>query len=153
MPRRATTRFRTVLVPYDFSPGAAAALRVAGALAERERGEVRVLHVMPPAYPPHGGPLRPPAAAVHAAGRALHADATRALRRRDVGIRTRVAIGQPVAAIVAAAKAADCIVMGTRGRTGLAHLVLGSVAERVVRTSPVPVLTVPQPPRGERSTL
>ena len=39
----------------------------------------------------------------------------------------------------------DLVIMGTHGRTGLAHLLVGSVAERVVRTSKVPVLTVPQP--------
>jgi nucleotide-binding universal stress UspA family protein len=152
MPGKTRTRFRMILVPYDFSPDAAAALRVAGAMAEAERGEVRVLHVMTPAYPPHGGPLRPPAHAVDATARILHSVATRALRRRNVRVWTRVAVGQPVAAIVAAARTVDCVVMGTRGRSGFARLVLGSVAERVVRTSPVPVLTVPQPRRRRRRT-
>jgi nucleotide-binding universal stress UspA family protein len=53
--------------------------------------------------------------------------------------------GHPVTEIVAMAEElhVDLIVMGTRGRTGLAHLVLGSVAERVTRTAPCPVMTVP----------
>jgi nucleotide-binding universal stress UspA family protein len=48
--------------------------------------------------------------------------------------------------IVAAAAEADLVVIGTHGRTGLKHVLLGSVAERVVRLSPVPVLTVRNPP-------
>ena len=57
---------------------------------------------------------------------------------------TEVFVGRPVAAIVEAAKMrkADLIVMGTHGRGALAHLVLGSVAERVLRTAQCPVLTV-----------
>jgi nucleotide-binding universal stress UspA family protein len=50
--------------------------------------------------------------------------------------------GEAVSTIVAAARKADVVVMATVGRTGLAHLLLGSVAERVVRQCPVPVLTV-----------
>ena len=56
-------------------------------------------------------------------------------------------VGHPVASIVAAAGAADSIVMGKRGRSRLAHLLLGSVADGVVRIAPVPVLTVPMPRR------
>jgi len=52
---------------------------------------------------------------------------------------------------VQAARAADSIVMATLGRTGLAHLVIGSVAEKVVRHSPVPVLTLR--PSAIRSAL
>ncbi len=46
----------------------------------------------------------------------------------------------------------DLIVMGTHGRTGVAHLLLGSVAERLVRTAPCPVLTVRHPEERKRRT-
>ena len=57
---------------------------------------------------------------------------------------TEVLVGWPVGAIVqdATLRDADLIVMGTHGRSGLAHALLGSVAERVLRTAPCPVLTV-----------
>jgi nucleotide-binding universal stress UspA family protein len=60
--------------------------------------------------------------------------------------RAHALLGMPAPAIVAyaAATGASLIVMGTHGRTGLAHLLMGSVAEHVVRTSPCPVLTVRQ---------
>jgi nucleotide-binding universal stress UspA family protein len=55
-----------------------------------------------------------------------------------------VAVGTPYHKIVemAAAEKVDLIVMATHGRTGLSHMVMGSVAERVVRTAPCPVLTM-----------
>jgi nucleotide-binding universal stress UspA family protein len=55
--------------------------------------------------------------------------------------------GAPYATILSQAKEGrfDLIAMGTHGRTGVAHLLLGSVAERVVRTAPCPVLTVRHP--------
>jgi nucleotide-binding universal stress UspA family protein len=60
-----------------------------------------------------------------------------------------VQLGDPTTRIVAAAKNADLIVMATEGRTGLSHLLIGSVAEKVVRHSPVPVLTV-RPPAARK---
>ena len=57
-------------------------------------------------------------------------------------VKTWVMVGPPAACILEAARKADTIVMGTLGRTGLPHLLLGSVAERVVRHAAVPVLTV-----------
>jgi nucleotide-binding universal stress UspA family protein len=59
-------------------------------------------------------------------------------------IATAKAIGEPAAEIVAAANEGkfDVVVVGTHGRTGLAHALLGSVAERVVRRAPMPVVTV-----------
>jgi len=59
-------------------------------------------------------------------------------------VTSQLSAGQPAAAIVKAAadRAVDLIVLGTHGRQGVAHLVLGSVAEHVVRTAPCPVLTV-----------
>ena len=79
----------------------------------------------------------------------LRADAERELRARaskitGVGVTTEVRDGVPARAIVETAAARNCqlIVMGTHGRGGFSHLVLGSVAERVVRTASCPVLTV-----------
>ena len=64
--------------------------------------------------------------------------------RQQFNVRTIVKVGDPVFQIVEYARleSIDLIVMGTHGRSGVAHLFLGSVAERVVRTAPCPVLTV-----------
>ena len=69
------------------------------------------------------------------------------LARDGVAPRKIILFGRPQDEIVKCAEdqKADLIIMGTHGRTGLAHFLVGSVAERVVRTSKVPVLTVPQP--------
>jgi nucleotide-binding universal stress UspA family protein len=66
------------------------------------------------------------------------------VRGRHPGAQTSLREGLPVDEILRAAKeaSADLIVLGTHGRTGLPHVVLGSVAERVVRAAPCPVLTV-----------
>jgi nucleotide-binding universal stress UspA family protein len=63
---------------------------------------------------------------------------------KGVGVETTVITGRPPQSIVdyAATEGFDLIVMGTHGRTGLSHAFLGSVAERVVRKAPCPVLTV-----------
>ena len=62
--------------------------------------------------------------------------------------KVEVRVGSPVAEIVAAAHdlKADLLCVGTHGRTGLAHLILGSQAERIIREAPCPVLTVKPPP-------
>ena len=62
------------------------------------------------------------------------------------GVEYRVQDGDPAIEILGVAREARCdlIVMGTHGRSGLAHLVMGSVAERVVREGPCPVLTIKQ---------
>jgi nucleotide-binding universal stress UspA family protein len=64
--------------------------------------------------------------------------------RRGIVVTTRVATGIPSEEVITAARAedSDLIVVGTRGKTGLAHVLLGSTAERVVRGAPCPVLTV-----------
>lgn len=67
------------------------------------------------------------------------------LRRLSLDVSTRVELGDPVSEILSTADEIDAamIVMGTHGRTGLAHLLIGSVAEKVMRRSRRPVLTVP----------
>jgi nucleotide-binding universal stress UspA family protein len=145
------TTFKKILVPYDFSPSADAALGTALDLAVLHGGTVRVLHVIPPIRPAHGRPLPPPSAEITAVRERLAATVARAVRRRKVRrVTSDVTIGPPVGCILEAAGKADAIVMGTLGQTGLARLLIGSVAERVVRHSPVPVLTVRASARRRR---
>ncbi len=69
---------------------------------------------------------------------------------KDLRTRKILSMGKPHEEIVKAAREveADLIVMGTHGRHGLSHLLLGSVAERVVRTAPAPVFTVRHPEKA-----
>ena len=142
--------FKKILVPHDFSPSADAALATAADLAALHDGTLRVLHVIPPIRPAHGRPLPPPSGDIAAARERLAAVVARATARRKVRATSTVEIGPPVACILAAAAKADAIVMGTLGQTGLARLLIGSVAERVVRHAPVPVLTVRAAARRRR---
>jgi len=68
-------------------------------------------------------------------------------------VRQEVGIGTPYKAIVdaAVAEGVDLIVMSTHGRTGLAHMLIGSVTERVLRRAPCPVLAVPPPMKAKRA--
>jgi nucleotide-binding universal stress UspA family protein len=149
--------FRRVLVPHDFSSHADGALETAAALAQRDRGRLVVLHVIAPFYGPPaladgGAMILGPAALVPEQLEALKAHVSRVLGRGAPASVCRVEVGDPAQRIVDAARAADCIVMATAGRTGLAHLLIGSVAERVVRLASVPVLTVrPSKPRAQAS--
>ena len=142
--------FRRILVPHDFSSQAAAALAIAVDLAAEHRGTIAVLHAIAPVYPITSfGPetalpvWAPPEEMIAAARTRLEALVARARKRRGVrAVTCRVLVGEPHRCIAEAARDADSIVMGTLGRTGLSHLLIGSVAEKVVRHAPVPVLTV-----------
>lgn len=149
----ATMTLTRILVPVDFSETSAAALKYALALADAFGSEIHVLHVL------DSGPSQRLAAEMAMiAPDALqvertHADAELAqLLTRDEVTRYRARLatvtGVPFAAIVGYARQSDIdlIVMGTHGRGAVAHLLIGSVAERVVRKAPCPVLTIP--PRG-----
>jgi universal stress protein A len=141
--------FRRVLVPHDFSRPADRAVALAARLAAPRGGKLVVLHAIPPFYPP-------PEMTAWLPDRAWVADSRkrleRAVRRATRGTRTpatcRVVLDDPVRAILGAARSADVIVMATAGRSGLEHLWMGSVAEKVVRHAPVPVLTVRARRRG-----
>ena len=142
--------FRRILVPHDFSDAATHAFRAAIQLARQHDGRLTVLHVVTPYQPvtelPEVAGWLSDAEIVKGTRRSLDDLVRRELRGRGAPrARFDVQLGDPATRIVAAAKDADCIVMGTEGRTGLAHLMIGSVAEKVVRLSPVPVLTIRPP--------
>jgi nucleotide-binding universal stress UspA family protein len=139
--------FRHVLVPHDFSVDADRALAVALDLARRHRARVTVLHVASPIALRSGFPptitLNPPSAAALAGlGRRLDRTVARARRGRSPAVATRVTVGDPHDQILRALRGVDLVVMGTQGLTGVPHLLVGSVAEKVVRHAHVPVMTV-----------
>lgn len=138
-----TTRFRRILVPHDFSDSSDAALEVAADLAALQAGRLIVLYVVEPFHPPPEVItwLREAEQIGPRLKRLKEVVAAR-LGRRRVPVECRVVVGYPVDGILEAAQDADVIVMATQGRTGLPHLLIGSVAERVVRHSTKPVLTV-----------
>lgn len=142
-------------MPHDFSPDATRALTIAAELATAHKGRLLVLHVLASSYPATS--ITIPAEAVGwlpllVPSPELVADTRRRLialvekavpKRRRARVECRVAIGDPFQRIVEAARGATVIAMATLGRTGLAHLLIGSVAEKIVRHSPIPVLTIP----------
>ncbi|RIL04813.1 MAG: hypothetical protein DCC71_12775 [Proteobacteria bacterium] len=142
------SRFRTILVPIDFSEHADAALDRALAIARAGGGRVHLLHAYEiplGTIPPYGVEI--PEAVLtgvrDAAARRLEKAAHKA-EGAGVPCEAHLVHAPAASAIVESARAlgVDLVVMGTRGLTGLKHVLLGSVAERTVRTAPCPVLTV-----------
>jgi universal stress protein A len=173
--------FASILVPVDFSPYAANALRYALGIAERFASSIIVLHVIPRETTTHAlsqrlghrdlpffGPLRSPqnvpevpSAVAEEVVVDLREQAYTALQAflpaqiAHHAVELRVLVGQPFERILetAAHEKVALIVLGTHGRTGLTHLVMGSVAERVVRLAPCPVLTVKTSPAEAQAGL
>ena len=136
-----------ILCPTDFSPGANAALEIAASIAERYDASIDVLHVWsPPVVVAFDAAIIPSGEDVAAYTESLHRklDETLAsISRPHRFVRKHLIQGVAGEEILALAEREKCelIVMGTHGRSGLSHLLLGSVAERLVRTARVPVLT------------
>ena len=147
------SEFRVIVVPYDFSEHARAALDEAADLARRLGSDLHLVHVLLSpiytysfAYAPEATAVVPPIDMTE-----VREGAMKSLREVAAGIEIP---GQIECHVVEGASIAetlresvvelggDLIVMGTHGRTGLAHAFLGSVAERTLRAAPCPVLTV-----------
>jgi nucleotide-binding universal stress UspA family protein len=149
---RAIMTIQHILVPTDFSADAEQAVDYAIALASVFQARVTLLHViyevlwaagetamsLPPAY----------FAELEAATRQQMEQALQRIRHAGLEGDTIVAYGFPFEHIVTVARdqSVDLIIMGTQGRTGLRHVLLGSVAERVVRLAPCPVLVTRRSP-------
>ena len=138
--------YDTVLVPTDGSREVEQALEYAFDLAATHNATIRALYVINAAN--YGGlsidtALEGIADALRGEGQAA-VDRVEELAPAAVTVETVICKGAPSQAIVEEAATTDCdlVVMGTHGRGGIDRLLLGSVTERVVRRSPVPVLTV-----------
>ncbi|AUX08604.1 universal stress protein UspA [Halalkaliarchaeum desulfuricum] len=134
-----------ILVPIDDSDPSREALELA--YAEHPDAEFLVLHVLDPQRSVIAGGLGNIDAAmeaVQADAEELLEDAKRLGDERGVDVETELAFGRPARVIVEYAdlEGIDQVVIGSHGRTGAARVLLGSVAEKVVRRSPVPVTVV-----------
>jgi nucleotide-binding universal stress UspA family protein len=140
---------KRILVPLDFSDPSLRALTYAKTIAKPFTASLDLLHVVPNPYIGDPSGLYTPLPQMFLDE--IERDAQTRLEdvlppdeRKAFGVRSIVKVGDPLFEIVEYARVEriNLIVMGTHGRTGFRHLFLGSVAERVVRTAPCPVLTV-----------
>ena len=143
------TTIKRILVPVDFSATSRAALWRAGELGSALGASLDVLHVLDLPEPRHMAtefyvPLPPEYRDELRRGAEKHLEEWVGTASVPPGVHRDLAEGAPAAEIVDYARTHgdDLIVMGTHGRSGVSRMLLGSVAERVVRTAPCPVLTV-----------
>jgi len=154
-----------VLAATDFSDDSSLALGYAEDVARKYGAEITVLHVDQPLAPVIASPDLGPAMDVGAMSRIAEEQRVLAQREldkivqkfRDDGLKAKslLKVGSPFLEILHAAQTenADLVVVGTHGRTGLAHVLMGSVAERVVQKCHVPVLTIRHPDRKFKHPL
>jgi nucleotide-binding universal stress UspA family protein len=142
-------QFRHILAPTDFSEYSKQAVACALELAIKFSAKLSILHVVElPPYPVEGY-VPPSLTATFMED--LERESSRQLAQMvpeaesaGVDVVRLVAVGSPYRKIIDTAEAeqVDLIVMATAGRTGFSHLIMGSIAERVVRTAACPVLTI-----------
>ena len=146
---------RTILHPTDFSVCSQEAFELAGMLARSVGARLIVVHVVPQAVQVLGPQSGIPARAADAMEADLQ-DYKREMkeklhelqdRRHQIALEHALCEGDAAAEILRTARNRDCdlIVLGTHGRSGLAHVLLGSVAEEVARNAPCPTVMVRVP--------
>jgi nucleotide-binding universal stress UspA family protein len=157
--------FSKIVAATDFSDDSVRALTYAEELARKFGAEIILLHVDQPLAPvmltpEFGAGLDTGAMSRIAEEQRLLAQReldkiVGRLRDSEIKARSLLRVGSPFLEVIHAAQAegADLIVMGTHGRSGLVHVLMGSVAERVVRKAPCAVLTVRHPDRKFRHPL
>jgi universal stress protein A len=145
---------KRILVPVDYSPSSRTALRFATEIGHRFGASLDVVHVWDrPSYVSDVVMSRTDLLSTKSLIVLIEENARRDLAQflasaelpAGTAFISRLAAGDPASALLHELKAGmyDLVVIGTHGRTGLSHILLGSVAEKLVRLSPVPVLTVP----------
>jgi universal stress protein A len=149
-------RITRILVPTDFSATSDVAVDYAATLARKFDASIHLLHVVEDRFVGGAVGAELYAASVPALTAQLIDEAAAKLAcvfpsaaYDRLRVTSEVGVGSPAATIIdtAANQECDLVVMGTHGRNGMSHLLLGSVAERIVRQAPCPVLTV----RGQLS--
>ncbi len=145
---------RHILVPIDYSENSKVALAYAAELAISFGASLDIVHVWDrPTYVTDAVMVQRPGEGHKPIGELIRENAQKDMDEfmaditlpSGVPSQTRLLSGEPAATLVSELKKAehDLVVLSTHGRTGFAHLLLGSIAEKLVRLSPVPVLTVP----------
>jgi nucleotide-binding universal stress UspA family protein len=159
------TKIKKILAPVDLSEFSTSGLRHALDLAQWQQSEVVIYHIITVEETPF-----PQGKEDWVVSQTENPKLKKILEQRrkrldafvrahfpngfgDGKVRQEVGIGTPYRAIVdaAVAEGVDLIVMSTHGRTGLAHMLIGSVTERVLRRAPCPVLAVPPAKKGKRA--
>lgn len=154
--RDGTHAFRHVLCPVDFSASSRHAVELAAALAARDGLGITLLHVveMPRSYAVDASALTFVAGIERDATRVLEEWATELRGKVAVPVATRLLLGAPAAQTLIALDSEvtfDLVVTGSHGRTGLGRVLLGSVAEQLVRHAPCPVLVARTRPVASKS--
>jgi universal stress protein A len=145
--KREKGRIKKILVPIDFSSYSNSTVGYASMIAEKFAATLILVHVIEslPYSVTDTFQLVEHRKALQTLAGTLLRNLSADLRTRNLAVKTHLVWGNPSREILAKARRekVDLIVMGTHGRTGLPHLVLGSVAEKTIRLSRIPVLTVP----------
>ena len=137
---------KSILCPVDFSPSSDAAISYASSLAKEYDAELHLVHVYEESFAYVDGGFA--SAPVPLADPESEKERLEAIEpRKDIKSRREFIVGHASDELVKYAEDhnIDLVVMGTHGRTGLSRLLMGSVAEAVVRKAPCPVLTIKQP--------
>ena len=152
------SNYQTIIVPYDFSDHARVALSTAADLARRLESDLHLLHVVQlpvytyPGFQGFAAAPEPDLVDVRNGAMKSLREIAAEIEGLPGKVEAHVVEGATVVEMIRQAAEefdADLIVMGTHGRTGIAHVFLGSVAERTLRNAPCPVLTVQGSERDE----
>ena len=150
---------RRIMIPIDYSENSKAALTYGAEFASGFGASLDIVHVWDrPTYLTDAVMVQRPGEAHKPIGELIRENAEHDMHEFLSQItlppglvkNSRLLAGEPASALIAELKKGehDLVILSTHGRTGFAHLLLGSIAEKLVRMSPVPVLTVPVPGRG-----
>lgn len=152
---------RRIMVPIDYSENSKTALEYGAEFALGFGASLDIVHVWDrPTYLTDAVMVSRPGEAHKPIGELIRENAQHDMNEflaglslpSGVPVSSRLISGEPASALITELKKGehDLVILSTHGRTGFAHLLLGSIAEKLVRMSPVPVLTVPSPNRDRR---